>query len=270
MSSLRFRLVTFDVYTALTDLEASLVAALEAALAAHAGTDPIGDRSRTDAPGDGSGTGTPRAGSGTGTPGLGSLDAPLEHPDASAHVAVWRQKQMEYALISNSIGGSRIPFRELTRAGLDYALARGGVALEARARDELVEAWNRLELWPEAREVVAAVKERGYPLAVLSNGDRDMLEALVRHTGLDFDYIFSAEDAGAYKPDPAVYALVSSHLDVEPGDVLHVAGSATDTIGAKSAGLVCAWSNRHGDLIVDEALRPDFELADLRGLLALL
>lgn len=249
MSPPRFELITFDVYTALADLEASLLVPLQQALGqtGGGGGSPIGDDEHAGA----------RAGARSDQP---------RRTEAAELLRVWRSKQMEYALISNSMAGPRVPFRELTRAGLDYAATRAGTDLDAATREQLVEVWNELELWPEAREVVSAVKERGYPLAVLSNGDRAMLEALVDHTGLEFDHVFSAEDAGAYKPDPSVYALPLRELGLQACDVLHVAGSATDTMGAKGAGLACAWSNRHGDVIVDESLRPDVELADLNGL----
>jgi hypothetical protein len=59
-------------------------------------------------------------------------------------------------------------------------------------------------------------------------------------------------------------------LDLNPDQVLHVAGSATDTLGAKSAGLRCAWSNRFGDLVLDPKYKPDYEFKDLTGLLDLI
>jgi len=84
---------------------------------------------------------------------------------------------------------------------------------------------------------------------------------------LPFERIFSAEQAGAYKPDPAVYRLPVEALDVAPDRILHVAGSATDTMGARAAGLACAWSNRGGDLLLDPQLAPDHEFDNLSGLL---
>jgi 2-haloacid dehalogenase len=52
--------------------------------------------------------------------------------------------------------------------------------------------------------------------------------------------------------------------------MLHLAGSATDVTGAKSAGLRCVWSNRGHDLLLDPRLTPDYEIEDLRGLLPIL
>ena len=221
------KLITFDVYTALTDLERSLVAALG----------PLVD-------GDG--------------------------PSACALLGNWRTKQMEYAQISNSLGAGSVSFLQITRRSLDYALGKASIEAGATVRDELVDAWNRLDLWHEARSVIDAISGRGYELAVLSNGDADMLEALVAHNRLPFERIFSAEQAGAYKPDPAVYRMPVEALGLAPRQILHVAGSATDTMGALAAGLACAWSNRAADLLLDPEIVPDHEFDNLSGLLEVL
>jgi 2-haloacid dehalogenase len=67
-----------------------------------------------------------------------------------------------------------------------------------------------------------------------------------------------------------VYALPRERLRLEPREVLHVAGSATDVLGCKLAGLPCAWSNRHGDRMIDPGVRADREMRDLAGLLEFL
>lgn len=217
-----YRLITFDVYSALVDLDGSLVPRIEP----HVG----------------------------------------EWTTARTVLGVWRRKQLEGALISNSLGRGHVPFVELTRRALDYAVGRSGVRIGAGERDELVAAWTRLSLWPEAEEVIGELKARGHPIAVLSNGDEAMLRSLLEGR-LAFDHVFAADQAGVYKPDPAIYRLPLGALGLRADEVLHVAGSATDTMGAKAAGLACAWSNRDGDRLLDPALRPDFEMRDLRGLL---
>lgn len=191
-------------------------------------------------------------------------------PSACALLGKWRAKQMEYAQISNSLGAGRVSFRQVTRRSLDHTLGKASIEADDVTRDELVDAWNQLDLWHEARSVLDEISGRGFELAVLSNGDTDMLAALVAHNRLPFEHIFSAEQAGAYKPDPQVYRLPVDALGVTPQRILHVAGSATDTMGAVAAGLACAWSNRTGDLLLNPDLAPDHEFANLSGLLEIL
>ena len=190
--------------------------------------------------------------------------------DAAPLFALWRAKQMERAAASNSLGKGHISFRDATRLGLDYVLARHGPDLSPAARHDLVTAWDSMKPWPEAASVVAAIKARGYAIAALSNGDTDMLESLVAIFETPFDHVLSCQQAGFYKPHPAVYDLPTAVLGIPRDQVLHVAGGAMDVVGAVAAGVPCYWSNRHGDRVIDPAYPADFEDASLQGLLGIL
>ncbi|MFQ5744968.1 MAG: haloacid dehalogenase type II [Acidobacteriota bacterium] len=224
-----FRLITFDVYTALVDLESSLLGPLNRAL------ETLGPST-----------------------------------DTAALLQSWRRTQMAYVLISNSLPGGHIRFYDITRRALDHCLHHFHLDLPAEDRRRLTDAWSRLEPWPEARPVLSALAARDYPLALLSNGDEAMLRAMLAHIDMAFEHVFAGDQAGAYKPDPAIYRLPLERLGLSATEVLHVAGSATDTLGAKAAGLRCAWSNRDGDVLLDPAYGPDFEFSDLTGLLEIL
>jgi len=221
-----YQIITFDVYTALFDIENSLL---------------------------------PRV-----------IDALGVGVDGLTLIRTWRAKQLEYALISNSLAGQRISFRVITGRSLDYALGRTGVDLTEVERDGLVMAWHDLQPWPEANDVLSTVKALGFSIGMLSNGDHAGLSALQQCVNEDFDYVFSSERAGHYKPHPSVYALPLEELGIDGPQILHVAGSTTDAHGTKSAGLPCYWSNRRGDLVLDAACKPDYEFGDLNGLIGVL
>jgi 2-haloacid dehalogenase len=174
---------------------------------------------------------------------------------------------MERAAISNSLGKGRTTFRAATAMGLDYAAGSMGMKLSPESRERLVAAWDNLAPWPEANAVVAGVKDMGYATAILSNGDQNMLDAAAARFKPGFDYILSSEKAGVYKPHPAIYALPRTELNIPTNDVLHVAGSPNDVLGAVAAGMACIWSNRHGDRLLDPAYPPEREYADLNGVL---
>lgn len=207
------------------------------------------------------------AGSLTGT--LRALTG-LDEAQAASAFQLWRAKQMERAAISNSLGRGRVSFRECTRQGLAYVERRLKLALSDDQRRVLLAAWDRVSPWPEAARVLATLSARGYPLALLSNGDRDMLEAAAQNLPVSFAHIFSSEDAGAYKPHPSIYALPHEQLGLDAGRILHVAGATNDALGAAAAGLPCYWSNRAGDVLLDPAYAPTHERPDLGGLLDIL
>ncbi len=189
----------------------------------------------------------------------------LEADHASDFLELWRTRQLAVAALSNALERGRIPFRQCTALALDDALNRYGLDPDASAREALVHAWYPLEPWPEAGAVLAELAARGFRLAILSNGDRDMLEAIAARFETRFECIFSSEQCGAYKPHGSVYALPARELGIN--DYLHVAGSANDVIGAKAAGISCYWSNRRGDRVVLPQFAPDHEGSNLTGLL---
>lgn len=182
-------------------------------------------------------------------------------------VRLWRAKQLEYAQISNSLQRERISFRTLTRRSLRYVLARAGLSFSDAYVEELVRAWDRIPLWPEAATALGALRTRGFTLGLLSNGDEEMLKEVAGHDGVVFDHVFASDHAGYYKPHPAIYALPTQMLGLPAGEVLHVAGSSTDVLGAKLSGLQCAWSNRASDRMLDPDVLPDYEMRDLSGLM---
>ena len=186
---------------------------------------------------------------------------------AVGFLATWRAKQLEAAQLSNALARGRVSFHECTARGLDYALFRHGAEVTAARREALVAAWYPLKPWAEANDVLGELRRRGYPLAILSNGDRAMLEAIAGGLSVTFDYIFSTESIGVYKPAPAVYELPIDALGIGRGDYLHVAGGAGDVVGARSAGVACYWNNRNGDRVLYPEYAADFEGPDLRGLL---
>lgn len=186
---------------------------------------------------------------------------------AEPFLSDWRAGQLGVAALSNALGRGRVRFHDCTALALDHAAARHGIAVPADRRDELIAAWYPLRPWPEAAEVLGELKSRGRELAILSNGDRAMLESIAGELSVEFDHVFSTEDCGVYKPAPEVYDLPVEALGIGRGDYLHVAGSANDVIGAKSAGVACYWNNRAGDRTLLPEFSADAEGPDLRGLL---
>ena len=127
---------------------------------------------------------------------------------------------------------------------LDELLAERGVeGVDPAARAELVEAWHRLDPWPDVREGLEALR-RDHVTATLSNGHVALLVDLARHGDMRFDAILSAQMTGAYKPAPETYRMAATFLDVEPGELMLVAAHPWDLAGARAAGLRRAFVER--------------------------
>jgi 2-haloacid dehalogenase len=152
-----------------------------------------------------------------------------------------------------------LPYREVLR----LTLARLGDVPDG---DE--DALGRsLPSWPIFREVPAALgeaRERGWKLAILSNTDREFIEASKQRIGVPFDETVVASEIGFYKPGHRHWEEFSARTDADPERHVHVAASLFHDIApARELGLASVWINRMGEQADPE---PTRELTDLSGL----
>ena len=131
-------------------------------------------------------------------------------------------------------------FDELHHATLEDLLT---VDLPAVERERLVDAWHRLDPWPDVRTGLDELR-REHVTATLSNGHLALLVDLARHGDLRFDCLLSAELARVYKPAPEVYLTAARLLGVAPGELMLVAAHPWDLRGAREAGLRTAFIDR--------------------------
>lgn len=105
--------------------------------------------------------------------------------------------------------------------------------------------------WPAFSDTADALRilKHHYRLVILSNVNREGFAASSRKLGVEFDAIYTAEDIGSYKPNPANFEYLLSNLredlGLEAADVLHTAQSLHhDHVPAKAHGLANAWIDR--------------------------
>jgi 2-haloacid dehalogenase len=127
-------------------------------------------------------------------------------------------------------------FDELHLETLADLATERGLDLGPGERGRLVDAWHRLDPWPDVRSGLEALRLH-HVTAALSNGHVALLVDLARHGDLRFDCLLSAELAHAYKPAPEVYRTAARLLGVEPGQLMMVAAHPWDLQGARDAGL---------------------------------
>jgi 2-haloacid dehalogenase len=124
-----------------------------------------------------------------------------------------------------------------------------------------------LPAWRPFREVPAALQElrdRGWKLAILSNTDRDFIEASKLQLGAPFDETVVASEIGSYKPAHRHWEVFSAHTNAERARHVHVGASVLHDIEpANQLQLVSVWINRLGEI---SDTRPTRELPDLERL----
>lgn len=137
--------------------------------------------------------------------------------------------------------------------------------LDESDRDQLVGAWHRLDPWPDVLPGLHRLRAE-FLIAPLSNGHVRLLTDMAKRAGIPWDLILSAELAGQYKPDEAVYLTAAELLGLPPGAVLMVAAHEGDLDASRAAGLQTAYVHRPfewGPDAATDAERPAAEAYDL-------
>ena len=187
-------------------------------------------------------------------------------------VTWWRRTHFEYSMIDALLHRDHTPYREIGRQAVDYTLTRAGVLHTGDEVAALVAEIERLRPFPDVVEALSRLREQGYRLVVLSNGDPDMLARGVPFSGTDplFDRVISVAEAGSFKPHAVTYRTAVALLGASPQEVLFVANHAFDCVGAKAAGLRSAFVDRRRRPFGNDQYPPDLVVGDFAELAVVL
>jgi len=206
----------------------------------------------------------------------GSLSGPLERflrqkgasLEAGELWARWRYRQRIEQYQDNLLLMGHAGYLEVARRALLYALRQAALPFTGSDVDGLMEAWRELTPFPDVVDGLHKLKAR-YRLVVLSNGESWFLEHLARNRiQFDFDRVISVEQAGAFKPHPAVYRMAARLLEAEPHEIMMVSANSFDVMGARSCGYRAAWVDRYGLPFEETLFRPDIVVGDFGELAA--
>ena len=169
-------------------------------------------------------------------------------PGHGTRLAVlWRDKQIEYSRL-RTMSGRYVPFSQVTRDALEFALDVLKLASTEAQRRELLDEYRRLAPFLDVARELEALRKGGVELGVLSNGDPEMLEASLVGAGLHryLDLVLSADQVRAFKTDATVYALGPRALKRPAREILFVSSNGWDACGATWYGYTTCWINRAG------------------------
>ncbi len=154
------------------------------------------------------------------------------------------------------------------RAVLDLTLARladrEGFRLGPQEQGALARSLPDWPAFPEARPALEEARARGWRLAILSNTDRDLIEASMRRLEVEFELSIVAGELGSYKPSPWHWEVFRARCEAVRDRHVHVAASLYHDIApAVALGIPTVWINRLGE---EAELQPTVELRDLAPL----
>lgn len=180
-------------------------------------------------------------------------------------VTWWRRTHFENSMIDALLHKAHTPYREIGHAAVAHTMDRAGIDYTLEEVKYLVGCIERLKCFPDVPEALARLKTK-YKIAVLSNGDPDMLEAAKGHHGIAFDQVISVAVANSFKPHVATYTRAAEIMRVRMDEVLFVANHAFDCIGAKAAGMHSAFIDRRKRPFGHTPYQPDIRVDDMRSL----
>ena len=191
-------------------------------------------------------------------------------PKADALSDLWRAKQIQYTWLRNSMG-AYAKFWQVTGEALDHCLAAHDIS-DAAVRDKLMNAYLALDPFPEVPAMLEALKRAGKRLAILSNGNPEMLDPMMKVSGLAdrFEAVLSVDSAQVFKPDARVYRLVERSCGVRSDKVCFLSSNCWDAHGAAHFGFATVWVNRAGapdDNLPGKTLATIKDLSELPSLL---
>jgi putative hydrolase of the HAD superfamily len=166
-------------------------------------------------------------------------------------------QRLSVAELAQGIHDARVElwYEALTAIGVrDRALAQRCSDSYTEYRAEL------LALYPGAREVLIALRERGCRLGIVTNGFAATHNRKIDVLGLRplIDALFLADEMGMVKPDPGVFVHACRTLGSEVSRTAMVGDRYDrDVIGAQSLGLFTVLIDVHAIPLPEGAVPPD-------------
>ena len=116
--------------------------------------------------------------------------------------------------------------------------------------------------FPEVKQSLEDARARGWKLAILSNTDREFIDASMARVDVPFELAIVASEISSYKPAHGHWDAFAARVHADQH--VHVGASLFhDVAPAQELGLPTIWINRLGE---EANPQPDVELHTLAGL----
>jgi HAD superfamily hydrolase (TIGR01509 family) len=159
----------------------------------------------------------------------------------AAHDLDWEWSQDEYRHLLEKSGGEKRIAEYATEKGDEVDAAAVYATKSELFQKKLADAHPGPR--PGVAEVIAAAKEDGYKVALVTTTSRENVEALgagIEPLSLsDFDLTVDKSEVSDPKPDSAVYRYAVGELGVDPAECVAIENNLDGVSAAKAAGLTC-------------------------------
>src|SRR3954447_8557496 len=168
------------------------------------------------------------------------------------------------------IQGDYRPYRAVLAESLRLLAAERGWSYSDEDGRALTRSMRSWQPFADTAPALQRARDAGLRLVIVANTDHDIIEHSLKHIGVPFDGVVTAEDVGSYKPALPHFERALEVIGEPPERILHVAFGFKYDIGpAQQLGFRSAWSTRRGPPQPAGPADPDLEWRDLWGLASL-
>lgn len=127
---------------------------------------------------------------------------------------------------------------------------------------------EKIKLYPDVIPTINALMTREIKTAIVTTIPSWRFTHALENANLRIDFICTAREANAVKPNPKIYLTALNKLGVKPNQAIMVGDDlATDVIPPKKLGMKAVWLHRRGKL---EQGQADYVISSLTELLELI
>jgi 2-haloacid dehalogenase len=157
-----------------------------------------------------------------------------------------------------------LAYRDVMTRTLERVATESGLSVPAGEEDALGASLPRWPVFADVRSSLEEARGRGWRLGILSNTDRDLIDASVAEVGVPFEIVVVASEIGSYKPAHRHWEVFADRTGATPDRHVHVAQSLFHDIAATNElGIRSIWINRLGQ---QPGPQPTRSLEGLTGL----
>jgi 2-haloacid dehalogenase len=157
-----------------------------------------------------------------------------------------------------------VSYREVLTISLERLATETGLTLPEGEASALAHSLPSWPVFEDTRSGLAEARSRGWRLGILSNTDRDLIDASIEVLGVPFETTIVAGEIGSYKPARRHWEVFYEQTHADPAAHVHVAQSLYHDIApAAELGIPSIWINRLGE---PDDPRPSVTLPGLADL----
>lgn len=195
-----------------------------------------------------------------------NLEDFVDNPELTSQL--WRTYISRFRPLANFIG--YCSHAEINRQALRYVFELRNIPYTEDDLEEIASIYHDLDPFDDVRSGMERLRDAGYDLYILSNGDHNVLSSMIENAEIEhvIEDAISANEIKTYKPHVRLYKYAANQASTPPENIVHCSAGWWDVQGAMYAGMQGAWVNRKGK---PQGLQPfngemDLEVTDFHDL----